>query len=252
MTAVPTSSTVAPVPVEEVHGKDRLGLLKVLTAIALAGFVIGLVLALFFAGTDQVQGNVQRIFYLHLSAFMGATLGFSVGAIGGVGYLIKRKPKWDSLSVAGIEVGFALALITLFTGMIWARPIWNTWWTWDPRLTSTAIMILTYAAYFMLRGSLDTGDRKRMLASVFAILAISTVIITIMITRIRPDTIHPTVIGPSPANAQGAFEMATNMGMTVGINIMLWVLLVTPTLIWWRVRLENRNLRIEAKRAEML
>ncbi|HYO88696.1 MAG TPA: cytochrome c biogenesis protein CcsA [Candidatus Limnocylindrales bacterium] len=252
MTAVPNYPSSTPAPAATATSDRVPPLLKGLTVAALIAFVLGMAMALFFAGTDQVQGQVQRIFYIHLAAFFGATLAFSVGAVGGVAYLRTRKPKWDSLSLAGIEVGFALALITLITGMVWARPIWNTWWTWDPRLTSTAIMILTYAAYFMLRGSLDTGDRKRMLASVFAILAITTVILTIVITRIRPDTIHPVVIGPSPANAQGSFEMATNMGITVGINIVIWALLVTPVLIWWRVRLENRSQRIEALRAEVL
>lgn len=250
MTAAPHYSPVTPLGAEA--GKDRLPILKGLTIVAIIAAVIGLALALFYAGTDELQGQVQRIFYIHLATFMGASLGFGIGAFAGAAYLITRKPKWDTLSLAGIEVGFPLALITLFSGMIWARPIWNTWWTWDPRLTSTAIMILTYSAYFMLRGSLDSGDRKRMLASVFAVLAIATVIITVVITRIRPDTIHPVVIGPSPANAQGSFEMAANMGMTVGINIAIWVALVTPTLIWWRVRLENRNQRVEALRAEII
>jgi heme exporter protein C len=252
MTAVQNYPSVTPAPAQEATGKNRLAILKGLTVVAILAAAVGIVLALFFAGTDQIQGQVQRIFYIHLATFMGASLGFGTGAFAGAAYLITRKPKWDTLSVSGIEVGFMLALITLFSGMIWARPIWNTWWTWDPRLTSTAIMILTYAAYFMLRGSLDTGDRKRMLSSVFAVLAITTVIVTVVITRIRPDTIHPVVIGPSPANAQGSFEMATNMGMTVGINIAIWVALVTPTLIWWRVRLENRNQRVEAMRAEIV
>ncbi|MBL8145291.1 MAG: hypothetical protein JNL34_02810, partial [Anaerolineae bacterium] len=74
----------------------------------------------------------------------------------------------------------------------------------------------------------------------------------IFITRVRPDTIHPTVIGPSPADAQGSFAMAANMGMTVGISILIWTALITPVLIWWRIRLENRNQRVEALRAETL
>lgn len=251
MTAVKAVPSAAPQAAETGH-KDRLPLLKGLTVVAIIGFVIGLVMALFVAGTDATQGQVQRIFYLHVSAFMGATLGFVIGTVGGIGYLRTRKPKWDALSVAGIEVGFALSLITLFTGMVWARPTWNTWWTWDPRLTATAIMTLTYAAYFMLRGSLDNGDRRRMLASVFAILALTTVIAVIFITRVRPDTIHPVVVGPSPADAQGSFAMTGTMGMTFGINVLIWTVLITPTLIWWRVRLENRQQRVEALRAETL
>ncbi|MFN8378160.1 MAG: cytochrome c biogenesis protein CcsA [Anaerolineae bacterium] len=245
--AIPSDAAVA-----SQGKKDRLPLLKGLTVLAIIGFFVGFSMAMFFAGTDATQGVVQRIFYLHLPAFMGATVAFVTGSVGGVGYLRTRNPKWDTLSLSAIEVGFMLSLITLFTGMVWARPTWNTWWTWDPRLTSTAIMTLTYAAYFMLRGSLDSGDRKRMLASVFSILAVTTVVVVIFITRVRPDTIHPTVIGPSPADAQGTFAMAANMGMTVGISILIWTTLITPVLIWWRIRLENRNQRVEALRAETL
>lgn len=232
--------------------RDRLRWLHLLSALAVVGFVGGLYLALGFAGTDATQGNVQRIFYLHVAAFAGASIGFVVALVGGVGYLRTRAVKWDTLSLAGVEIGFTLSLITLITGMVWARPTWNTWWTWDPRLTSAAIMALTYAAYFMLRGGIDNPDKRRAFAAVYSVLAITTVIITVVITRVRPDTIHPTVIGPSPANAKGMFEMAANMRVTLAVNILIWCALITPALIWWRVRLENLFQRVEELRAASL
>ncbi|MCA9886229.1 MAG: cytochrome c biogenesis protein CcsA, partial [Anaerolineae bacterium] len=119
-------------------------LLRILTLVTVLGVVVALVFALVIAGTDIEQGEVQRIFYVHMPAFFGAFVAFGATVLGGVMYLWKRDPKWDRLAVAGVEVGFALALINLITGSIWARPIWNTWWTWDPRLTSEAIMVLTY------------------------------------------------------------------------------------------------------------
>jgi heme exporter protein C len=166
--------------------------------------------------------------------------------VGGVLYLRNRQVKWDTLALAGIEVGLLLAVINLVTGMIWARPIWNTWWTWDPRLTSEAIMILTYAAYLMLRNGIENPEQRRRLASVYGILAMSTVIITLVITRIRPDTIHPVVIGPSPQNAEGEFEMTQRIGTVIGINSAIWTILVPWTLIWYRVRLENLAERVRA------
>src|SRR5262249_36195961 len=140
----------------------------------------GLYLALFWVGTDVEQGQVQRIFYIHLSAFTAAFVAFSTTVVGGVMYLRTRAVKWDILALSGVEVGMALALINLTTGMIWARPIWNTWWTWDPRLVSEAIMILTYAAYLMLRNGIENPDQRRRMASVYGILAMSTVIITLI------------------------------------------------------------------------
>ena len=162
-----------------------------------------------------------------------------VTVVGGVLYLWKRTTKWDTLALAGVEVGFTLALINLVTGAIWARPIWNTWWTWDPRLTSAAIMVLTYAAYLMLRNGIENPDTRRRFASVYGILAISTVIFTTIVIRIRPDTIHPAVIGTESAEAQGGFAMTDVMTQTLAINSIIWSILVPITLIWWRIRLEN-------------
>jgi heme exporter protein C len=154
--------------------------------------------------------------------------------------------KWDTLALAGVEVGLALGLINLTTGMIWSRPIWNTWWTWDPRLVSEAIMLLTYAAYLMLRNGIENPETRRRFASVYGILAITTVIITFVIIRIRPDTIHPTVIGPSVQNPTGQFEMTPQMSSVLGINSFIWSVFVPWVLIWWRIRLENLSHRVHA------
>ncbi len=224
-------------------------LLKILTVLTIAGISAGAIMSLFYAGQDITQGNVQRIFYFHVAAFSGAFVSFGVGVVGGVLYLIKRNSRWDTMALAGVEVGFALSLINLFTGMIWARPIWNTWWTWDPRLTSAAIMVLTYAAYFMLRAGIETPETKRRFASVYAILAFSTVVITLVIIRIRPDTIHPAVIGPSPANSEGTFEMTSSMITTLGFSSFVWSVLVPWTFIWWRMRLETLSEQVAALKA---
>ncbi|MCI0348844.1 MAG: cytochrome c biogenesis protein CcsA, partial [Acidobacteriales bacterium] len=161
--------------------------LSIGTIIAVA---IGLYLALFYAGTDIEQGEVQRLFYIHVPAFSGAFMAFGATVIGGILYLRTRNVKWDTLAVAGVEVGLALAVVNLVTGSIWARPIWNTWWNWDPRLTMDAIMILTYSAYLMLRNGIENLETRRRFSSVYGILAFTTVLATLMITRIRPDTIH--------------------------------------------------------------
>ena len=245
-----TSQGVMPsAPAVSLPGRDRI--LYGLTILAGLGFLAALYMALVYAGTDAVQGNVQRIFYMHLGAFIGASVAFSVAFVGGIAYLRTRQTRWDTLSLAGVEVGLALSLITLITGSIWARPMWNTWWTWDPRLTSAAIMALTYAAYLMLRNSFANPDQRRKLASVYSIFAILTVVFTFVITRVRPDTIHPTVIGPSSTNAEGSFSMTPNMGAALGVSMMVWSLLITPALIWWRIRLENAFERVQLLRQQL-
>ena len=221
----------------------------ILTVVLVA---IGLAMALGYAPTEAAQGEVQRIFYIHLSAFAAAFIAFSTTVVGGIMYLRTRKVKWDTLALAGVEVGIALSLINLITGMIWARPIWNTWWTWDPRLTADAIMILTYAAYLMLRNGVENPEQRRRFASVYGILAMTTVIAVLVITRIRPDTIHPVVIGPSPQNTEGGFEMTQRIGSTIGINSAIWSIFVPITLIWWRIRLENLSERVRAVKMQVL
>jgi heme exporter protein C len=195
---------------------------------------------------------VQRIFYLHVSSFAGAFVAFAATVVGGVLYLRTRNPKWDTLALAGVEVGLTLGLMNLVTGAVWARPIWNTWWTWDPRLTSDAIMCLTYAAYLMLRQGIENPDTRRRFASVYGIFAFATAVITLMITRIRPDTIHPVVIGANPANAQGAFVLSVNISTVLSYNMVVWSVLVPWVLMWWRIRLENLNQRVQAQRAQLL
>lgn len=243
-------SAVQPMPagMEAANSRanSRPRVLTILTVVTVIAVAFGLYLALFWVGTDIDQGQVQRIFYIHLSSFAAAFMAFGAAVIGGIAYLKTRSVRWDTLALAGIEVGLVLATINLVTGMVWARPIWNTWWTWDPRLTSEAIMILTYAAYLMLRNGIENPEQRRRLAAVYGILAMSTVIITLVITRIRPDTIHPVVIGPSPQNTEGEFEMTKRISTTIGINSAIWTILVPWTLVWYRIRLENLNERVRA------
>ncbi len=229
-------------------------LLRILTLVTVLGVLAGLYMGLGYAGTDITQGNVQRIFYIHMPSFFGAFIALSVTVIGGVQYLRTRRARWDALALAGAEVGLALTLINLITGAIWARPIWNTWWTWDPRLTSSAIMTLTYAAYLMLRSGIENPEQRRRFASVYGIVAIVTVIMTLVIIRIRPDTIHPAVIGPSAQNAQGTFELeaTAGVGAALGINLLVWGLLVPVTLMWHRYRLQTEHDRVEALKADTI
>ncbi|MBK8030334.1 MAG: cytochrome c biogenesis protein CcsA [Chloroflexi bacterium] len=231
---------------------NRTRLLWSLTIVTVIAVVVGAYFALAYAGADIEQGNVQRIFYFHVSAFAGAFIALGVTVFAGIAYLRTRSLKWDVLALAGVEVGLALGVVNLVTGSIWARPIWNTWWTWDPRLTSAAIMVLTYAAYLMLRSGIENADTRRRFASVYGILAFSTVVITLIIIRIRPDTIHPAVIGASPQNAQGGFGLTPSMLTAMSVNMVIWSVFVPLTLMWWRIRIENFAARVQELRLRAL
>ncbi len=223
-----------------------------LTIVTVLAVLAGLYLALFYAGTDLEQGEVQRIFYIHMPSFFGAFTAFIGAVIGGIAYLRTRNLFWDRMALAGVEVGLMLSMINLATGSIWARPIWNTWWTWDPRLTSAAIMVLTYAAYLMLRAGVENPEQRRRFASVYGILAITTAILTLVIIRIRPDTIHPAVVGPSPQNAEGGFSMGSGQTTALLFNLPVWGLLVPITLMWFRMRMERFSENVEMMKAKLL
>ena len=250
MSAVRTLPSAAPVAASSASPRPKL--LTLLTIITPIAILIGVYFALVYAGQEAQEGDVQRIFYLHVSAFAGAFVAFGATVFAGLAYLRTRNAKWDKLGVAGVEVGLILGLMNLTTGSIWAYPIWNTWWTWDPRLTSDAIMCLTYVAYLMLRQGIENVETRHRFAAVYGILSYSTVIITFIITRIRPDTIHPVVIGTSPQNAQGGFALTPSMIVALSVNSMIWSILVPWVLIWWRIRLENQSLRVQAKRVQLM
>ena len=227
----------------------RLKLLTAVTALCLAGT---LYLGLAVAGTDIQQGAIQRIFYIHMPSFFGAFTAFGATVLGGILYLWRKSEKWDRIALAGVEVGLAFSLINLLTGAIWARPIWNTWWTWDPRLTSAAVMVLTYAAYLMLRAGIEDPGRRRGFMSVYGIFAFVSVLTTLFIIRIVPDTIHPVIVGASPQNAQGSFEATSGVVTALIPSLIFWMTLMPVTFMWHRYRLESRIEAVDRLKLEVL
>lgn len=233
----------------------RTRLLFGLSVVTFLSMFVMLYMALFYAGTDAVQGHAQRLFYVHVSSYAGGSVAFFITVIGGAAYLITRNAKWDRLAVSSVEVGLPLMTVCLVTGSAWARPIWNTWWTADPRLNGMAVMWLIYAAYLTLRGAIEDPDRRARFAAVYGIIAFASVIYVFLIPRVRDDTLHPVVIGPSVTNpsAQGEFEVRTDprIGATMGVA-MTWWCLAAVVLIWHRLRLENKAAWLQALKARWL
>jgi heme exporter protein C len=118
------------------EAKPRL--LTILDAISITLFVVATAMVFLYAPTEAVMGNVQKVFYFHVATGWVGMLSFFVAAGAGIAYLRTSAQKWDRLGVAAVEIGIAFILINVVTGSIWARPIWNAWWTWDPRLTTAS------------------------------------------------------------------------------------------------------------------
>ena len=209
-------------------------LLVALDILSLVLVPAAVVLILFFTPVEAVMGPVQKVFYFHMSAAWVGMLSFIFAAVAGGAYLVSRRIRWDWLSISAIEVGLVFAVIAIFSGMIWARPIWNTWWVWDPRLTTTAIMVLIYIAYFILRAGLNTPEAQARLGAVYAILAVVTVPLTFFSIRLF-RTIHPVVIATGSGEGSG-FNMTPRMLTALFVSLFVFTILLAD-LIWHRFRL---------------
>jgi len=120
---------------------------------------------------DSVQGDLQRIMYVHVPSAWLAYLAFGITLIGSVGYLVTDKLRWDRLAGSSAEVGVVFTGLALATGSIWGKPVWGVWWTWDARLVLTAAMFFVYLAYLALRRSVDGADRRAQRSAIFGIVA---------------------------------------------------------------------------------
>ena len=175
---------------------EILGLKTVLAVTTGVMMLIDIWLIFMVAPTDSVLGHVQRVFYFHVPIAIMSFLAFFVVFIASLGYLIKRTPKWDAIAHASAEVGVIFVTLALLTGIIWARPIWNTWWTWEPRLTTTMILWLIYVAYLMVRSYAPSQSKGAIYGAVVGILGFIDVPI-VYYSVVWWRSVHPSpVVGP--------------------------------------------------------
>ena len=137
---------------------------------ALTLMLIGSIVGLFIVPADVEQGEVQRLMYVHVPAAWTAFLAFFFVFIGSVLYLVQRDPRADRFAAGSAEVGIVFIALTLATGMLWGKPTWGVWWTWDPRLTSTALLLAVFVGYLAIRGFTDDPDSRARWSAVVGIL----------------------------------------------------------------------------------
>jgi heme exporter protein C len=224
--------------------------LKALTWVTIVLFIIALYLAFFFAPREVTMGDVQRVFYFHIANAWVGMLALLIAAISGGLYLAKRDHKWDRIALSSIEIGIVFAAITIVSGSIWARPIWNTWWTWDPRLVTYTVLELIYLAYLMLRQGIDDPDRRARFGSVYGLIAFITVPITFLSIRLY-RTIHPVVIGSGDPGAEGSFDMSSKMQVAFFFALFTYTF-VYATLLWHRLRLQGLSEKVEQLKLKVL
>lgn len=167
---------------------------------------------------EKIQGPVSKIIYFHVASAWVGFFAFFVVFLAGIMYLKTKNPHWDRVGLVSAEIGVLFTTIVLLTGPIWGRASWNTWWTWDPRLTTTLILWFIYVAYMMIRASLNDEDKKASYAAIFGIIGFIDVPIVWMSIRWW-RTIHPNVV-----SSEG-FAMAPSMVQTLLLGIVAFTLI---------------------------
>src|SRR5437879_737651 len=170
--------------------------------LAVAASLIATFMALVWAPTDAVQGDVYRIIYVHVPLAWLAYLAFFVVFLASLGWLWTKRPWFDALAVASAEVGVLFTGMFIVAGSIWAKPTWGVWWTWDPRLVTTAIMFMMYVGYLLLRSLSTDFDRRATRAAILGVILVLDVPI-VHLSVLWANSLHqlPTVLraGGSPA-----------------------------------------------------
>jgi len=212
--------------------QDWLGI--VLTVLSGASVLIALWMVFRYAPREATMGDVQRIFYFHVASAWVGFFAFFVTFLAGIGYLAQGERRWDILALSSVEIGLTFMTMAVVTGSLWARPAWGAYWTWEPRLTISAVQLLIYISYVMLRAALEEGspERKARFAAVYGIVAFVTVPLSWFAIRWW-RTIHPDIL-------TGGEEMALTSRMvhTLLFSLLAFTLLYA-TLLRQRIRLER-------------
>jgi len=206
--------------------------------------IIGVAIYMIFmwVPTEQTLGISQRIFYIHVPSAWTALLSVVIVAIGSLIYLINSNEKWDSLAHSAGEVGVILASLTLLSGIIWAKPIWGVWWTWDARLTTTLILWFILVAYLMLRSYAPTGPQGKRFGAILGVLALIDAPI-VYYSTVWWRTAHPGMnIGP----------LAESATLDSQMYLALMVSVVGFTLLFVYILKERYNMKQDEKEIDKL
>jgi heme exporter protein C len=203
-----------------------------LIAAAALALISGQVVAVMTSAPDRDMGHLQKIMYVHVPAAWASFIAFFVVFWASVTVLWKRSEKADLLNAAAAEAGAVLTGLTLVLGSIWGRPTWGVWWTWDARLTSTAVLFLVFVGYLALRALTDDPERRARWSAAVGILGALNVPIVYMSVKwwrtlhqlqSSPSTVDPAYVVGLRWNAI-AFAVLLAAFITVRYRAALWTL----------------------------
>ena len=207
-------------------GTRATRVIGVVTILVMAWVVIS---GLIFTPQDVVQGESVRIMYVHVPSAWIAYLAFIVTAVASAGWLFGKKHSmgFDRFAGASAEVGVMFMAITLITGSLWGRLTWGEFWQWDPRLTTTAFLFVTYLGYLAVRrldGSKEQRARRSAVVAMLAVLEIPLVHFSVVLWR----SLHQgaTILNPSGDVKMDGLMLFTLFSGVVGFTLVfVWLVL---------------------------
>jgi heme exporter protein C len=226
--------------------KRSTGFFGIVTLVAIAA---GLYWGLVKAPPDAFQGDSQRIMYLHIPSILIAYLSFFLVFVGSCLYLWKREPRDDNLAHAAAEIGVLFTALTIVEGSIWGRPTWGVWWTWDARLTLTAILLLIFVGYLMLRALIEDESRAAAAAAILGIIGFLDIpLIHMSVYWWR--TLHqpPSILRPDKAPWENIHpELLTALAINFVAFLLLYFYLLSLRLRIGEMRQEIKTRRLESE-----
>ena len=182
----------------------------VLAATAAGLLLLGTALAFYWVPNAPIEGFRQRIFYVHVPIALTAYASFAWGAWKALRLLWTRDRRYDLESYTAVHIGVIFGVLTLLTGSIWARTSWGHWWVWGSRqLVLFLVLFLFYAAYFMLRFSVDPGPRRANISAVYALFGVALIPVSFLAIRLAEDLVHPVVFTHDVQNRLTASQFTT-------------------------------------------
>lgn len=199
---------------------------KLLDIICFVMVSVALYFVFIYAPTEKVMGVVQKIFYFHVASAWIAFFGFFVTFVCSISLFVTNRYIFDDIASASAEIGVIFCTIVLITGPIWAKPIWGTWWTWDPRLTTTLILWFIYIGYIMLRNFVDEEDKRAKFSAALGIIGFIDVPIVFLSIRWW-RTIHPNVLQKGGGGL--APDMLTTLLISVAAFTLIYIVFMIKT-----------------------
>ncbi len=230
-------------------GFPKINAQTVLHVATLATMGFALWMMFVWVPTDINQGVVQRILYIHVPVAWVSMVAIVGVAAASVIYLITKNETWDRLAVSMAEVGVMFGAIMLISGMVWAKPVWEVWWTGEAKLTTALILFFIYVAYLLFRAYFPPGDQRMRLSAIIAIIGAIDTPIIYYASVLWQEAHPPLVVGPI---AEEENLVAAEIGLTLLVSVIAFTFLFFSLLVarlgLARMETEHEVLKFQSSR----